>query len=172
MEKWQSRLTKLVRYGDRLPEPLCDCFNARPPSEHPWPNGIPSSSALVAFYSLCDGGQMRNYEFRALGELRPGKRGVEDWPGDVDWEGEKGLSPGRWLVLGSLDHGPPFIWDEGKDDIAWTDYDAPYDELEFLGKTLDQFLADLFCPPPDAEDADSPESRLWLETLRELDKFG
>jgi hypothetical protein len=114
---------------------------------------------------------MKDYEFLPLVELRPGREAVRDWPDNVDWDGGKGLTPGRWLKLGDLDHGPPFLWDEGKDNIALTDFDAPYDEVTFLGTTLARFLESLFNPSSDEEDAERLESRVWLQTLQELDKF-
>jgi hypothetical protein len=46
----------LRNHGATLPEPYCDCFDANPPSNRPWPTGLPTSPLLQEFYAACDGG--------------------------------------------------------------------------------------------------------------------
>jgi len=55
---WREDLKLAVQYYASDP-PMVDpifLYTVRPPSDLPWPDGLPSCESLLAFYGLCDGG--------------------------------------------------------------------------------------------------------------------
>jgi hypothetical protein len=166
MATWQSRLEKLVRLSDSLPEPLNDIFSASRPLDSTWPNELPSCPALQKLYQICDGGRFGGgldvYEFLPRARLLPE---TERLGGELrdHYEGGESLSD-RMLVLAFDDVGG-LCWDAVRDklyqfDLGGCSVSEPFPDLSF-----EAFLERLFSP----DQAEGELAAYWAEALRWLD---
>jgi hypothetical protein len=159
MNNWQSRLEKLVRFGDRLPEPF-DIFNARPSSGKPWPKGLPSSPVLADFYVRSDGGQLAGYDWLRLSKLKSETASLRDW---LEGVGGGDEAPANYLVLAHDDYGA-LVWDADQDVVLA--YCSNGDCWEETGKSLASFLDDLFAAGRTAGEA----AELWASALQWIEQ--
>jgi hypothetical protein len=170
---WQERLRRFVAASDSLPEPVCDWYEARPPSKEPWPDGLPKTPALQAFYTLCDGGRFLFYDIRPLDEIEAETDSLREWAGGGDG-GEEAPTEGRWFVVGHHNEAGSHavVWDEARDRVGLYSGDDGYGWLfgadggyDFIGGTLAAFWEELFTPP--RKPRDDEVDRAWVEILNQ-----
>ena len=115
MRTLRSVIRALRTHGGSLPEPLCDLFNAAPPSGAPWPEGLPSSPVLREFYAECDGGSLGPFCFLTLAEVADDTASTAEWMEGMEPDG---MPPrGRWLAFGDNEYGLSLIWDADRDAV-------------------------------------------------------
>jgi hypothetical protein len=150
---WQQQLERLVRFAGQLPEPL-DSFFARPPSDQPWPEGLPIGTALAEFYGHCDGGELAVYHWLEVGELPRETKELRDW---LDQIGDD-EAPEDFVVLAQFSDGT-LVWDPARDRVrAFLNGAVCWDET---GLSLASFLDDLFSAGRMAGEL----ADLWAEAL-------
>src|SRR5581483_4390398 len=122
MRTLRSTIEALRDHGTSLPEPYGDCFDANPPSDGPWPAGLPTSPPLGDFYAACDGGRIGPYSFLACDELAAETAAISDWMESLgcDELPQRGL----WLVFGHDDYGHTLIWDADRDAVLLYESDG------------------------------------------------
>ena len=162
MRDWKARLQKLVTDGQKAPEPLCDCFEARPPSTDAWPEGLPRIASLSAFYDLCDGGRMGSYDLLPRGEILGETGDFRGFTQPGEWDSR--FVPAQSLVIGHHEYGHALVWETVSDVLGVY---SPDDDGDWtvLKRPLGKFLERLFFPNPDRGGG---TTELWREMLAEL----
>lgn len=165
MSTWQLRLTKLVRWGKELPDPLGQMFTASRPLASPWPAAIPTAPALQEFYRLCNGGWFAGglnlYQFLLRGKLAGEAR---RWRGRL-WDVTADDRPlgNRALVLEFDDIGG-LAWDPDADRLYHFQMDDGAAE-PLPDASLEEFFRRLFDPAR----AEGELAAEWSTALRWLD---
>jgi hypothetical protein len=159
---WQSRLQKLVRVIEELPEPLNDYFLVEPPSGKSWPKELPPCPALKEFYTLCDGGTFSHYSLHSLDEVHEFDEGDD-------------VGPEGYVTIGDTEFGHSLVWDSAKDQVGYYDFDgadgfvmSEETGAELMGRTMADFLAGLFSPPRRTKG--DKVQQMWSQVLIELDR--
>jgi len=180
MRTLRSVIEVLQSHSESLPEPRCDCYNAKRPSGARWPTGLPSSLLLQEFYAACDGARLGAFSFLPLGELLTRTASAADWMESTNCDE---MPPeGRWLMFGRHEYGLDLIWNADRDDVLLYDsdggdiWDADDTSLAYDGSacptgrlTLAQFFERLVNPTIDSSDE---STRAWAEVLQHLDQLG
>jgi hypothetical protein len=113
---------------------------------------------LSDLYALCDGGKFGAYSLSSVAELADPSAGWLAGSPGLD------LTAGRWVELGSHEHGHTVLWDARADEVVL--YSPDDEEPRRLRRTMDEFLARLFYP---SDKASGEATRLWLAALTEAD---
>src|SRR5688500_12960092 len=120
---WQELLRRLTRVGKTDLFPLF-VYNAAPPVDTVWPEGLPLSSEIRAFYSLCNGGYFACSNWFASEEL---PRRNEKWSEllrDYRTSGESVLLNHEHLVLGEDSGGCPIVWRRSSGQVSTFQFDG------------------------------------------------
>ncbi len=160
MRDWRSTLSALATIRRAAaPFPL-SVFEARPPTSAPWPQTLPACPEAEAFYRICDGGYLGQFNIPRLSEL-----GAENqrWASLLrDWGPEGSvLDPTRHLVIATDSGGCPVVLDILTDEVRAFQFDGGSWETP-LAQGFASFMQWLF-------NTEAVPDDLWIEALDQLD---
>src|SRR5437763_16228657 len=123
-------------------------FEVRPPAGLPWPNGLPPSNGLQRFYSLCDGGNISQYNWAGISELQSL---TERWVSSLRAYDDRGdvLSSSQHIAFATDASGCPVICDARSGSVSSFFFKGG--DWEPLAPSVEDFLQYLFVSKPKPE---------------------